>query len=186
MRFQNLTAWLASAALVSFAAGCGDGKSGYKDVPKGTKVKETAHEHAHVHGPHGGHIVELGEEEYHAEVTYNATKKKLEAYLLGKDAKSPQLTDQKEVTFNLTINGKPVQLKGTAAPLKGEPEGKSSHFEAPVTDEHAGYVRNIEYVKGRLTVSIDGKSYTGDLQDEHGHDHDDHDHDHDKEGKDKK
>jgi hypothetical protein len=184
MRFNFLPTCLAAVALAAFVTGCGDSaKKGFKEVPKGTKVVDTSHEHHHEHGPHGGHIIELGEEEYHAEVAVSGAKSKtLHVYLLGPDGKKPQTTDQKEVTLNLTVEKKPVQLKLAAAPLKGEPEGQSSHFEAAVSDEIGPHVRDIEALKGRLVATIGGKQYTADLA--HDHDHDDHDHE--KESKEKK
>lgn len=183
MRLNTLPTWLATASLLVFAVGCDGGKKGnFKEVPKGTKVTETAHEHHHEHGPHGGHIIELGHEEFHAEVAPNAEKKVIDIYLLGPDGKKPQTTDQKEAMLNLTIAGKPHQLKATAAPLKGEPEGQSSHFEAAVTDEIRTDVMNVEALLGKLVVTIGGKQYSGDLGHDHGHDHDDHE----KEAKEKK
>ncbi|MGE3313961.1 MAG: hypothetical protein AB7O26_02515 [Planctomycetaceae bacterium] len=182
MRLNTLSGCLATASLLVFAAGCDAGKKGdFKEVPKGTKVVETAHHH-HEHGPHGGHIIELGDEEYHAEVAPNAEKKVIDIYLLGPDGKKPQTTDAKEASLNLTIAGKPHQLKATAAPLKGEPEGQSSHFEAAVKDEIRTDVSNVEALRGQLVVTIGGKQYTGKLDD---HDHD-HDHDHEHEAKEKK
>ena len=45
--------------------------------------------HVHpTHGPHGGELLEIGKEEFHAELIMNETKKQMVIYLLEKDAKS--------------------------------------------------------------------------------------------------
>ena len=44
------------------------------------------HDHSHAHGPHDGHIVEIGEEEYHAEWTHDG-KGKVTVYVLDKEMK---------------------------------------------------------------------------------------------------
>jgi len=166
--------------LLAFIAGCNPNTQGYKEVPKGTKVTETAHHH-HEHGPHNGHLIELGEEEYHGEIVYEGAAKRISVYILGSDPHKANPIAQKEVTLNLMLGGKPVQFQAAAAPQSGDPEGQASKFELPITEEIAAHIHGLEEIKGRLAVTIGEKQYSGDLA----HDHDDHD-DHGAEHKDHK
>src|SRR6185436_6355616 len=65
-----LLAWVI-CALTCFGAGC----NGSTPSAPGTSGDghDHGHDHAHDHahaGPHGGQIIEIGEEEYHAEMTH--------------------------------------------------------------------------------------------------------------------
>ena len=168
MRLNSLPAWLASLSLVAFMAGCDSGKKGnFKEVPKGTVVKETAHEHHHEHGPHGGHIIELGEEEYHAELAHDEAAKTVTIYLLDKTAKVAVPIADPEIVLNLVVDGQPLQVKLAAAPQEGDPAGHSSRFS--LADEKVLEALEAPKTTGRLNVTIGGKSYTGAVEHhEHG------------------
>src|SRR5262245_16215513 len=67
---------------------------------------EGGHEHAHeAEGPHHGHIIELGNEEYHAELTHDDATKTVTIYLLGKDAATAVAIAEPEVVLNLVSAG---------------------------------------------------------------------------------
>src|ERR1700728_4060240 len=93
----SLLALTALALLV----GCNSAKDAYHEVPKGVRVKEQPHEHEE--GPHHGHLVELGEEEYHAEVAFDPKTATITIYTLDSTAKKPALTDAKELKLELAI-----------------------------------------------------------------------------------
>jgi len=69
-----------------FLAGCQSNEASYRPISKGVRVKAapSAHEHGDA-GPHGGHLVELGEEEYHAEVVLDVKSKAVSVYILSSD-----------------------------------------------------------------------------------------------------
>jgi len=162
--------------------GCNGAKDDFNKIKPGqNKVTEEAH-HAHPeHGPHGGHLVELGEHEYHAEVVFDHEANALSVYLFGADLKKPLAIDGTEISLNLTIEDKPTQLTLAAAPLEGEPEGKSSRFALTGDPTVAEHVHDAEDLHGRLSVTIAGKPYSGAIEHHHGHDHGhdgDHGHDH--------
>lgn len=189
--------------------------SGCTDVPDDSQFTEitasdneqpdeTSHAgHAHPsHGPHDGDLIELGNEEYHAELVHphdhgheehgQSHSESTEAsspnsrtsddhephaitvYILDRSAKDAVPIDAHEVTLNLTLDGKPKQFKLAATPDQGDPEGQSSRFVSS-DEELIQYFRNHEHIEGTLVLSIDGKSYRGRLTHDH---HDDHGHDH--------
>jgi hypothetical protein len=132
----------------------------------------------HVHpteGPHHGSLIELGNEEFHAELVHDETS--VTIYILDSAAKIAVPVDAQEVAINLVHDGKPEQFKLAAQPDSGDPAGKSSRFVA----ENKELVEELEHDHGnsKLTVLINGKSYRGDIQHNHhhsGHDHAGHDH----------
>ena len=84
-------------------------------------------DHAHDHpseGPHGGHLIELGNEEFHAELHHDDASKTVAIYILDKQAKNPvaieetELTLNKNKTYSLSVlyqdrEQKPTVTKGT-------------------------------------------------------------------------
>jgi len=167
MRVTRTIAGAAAVILTLGITGCGSTNEGYHEVPKGTKVKEEAHDHEH--GPHGGHLVELGNEEYHAEVTFDAKANKIVVYLLDSTAKKPAPTDSKDVALKLTVGGKPQSFSATAAPQEGDPKGNSSRFELAGNPDIKANVKDEEDLKGSVNVTIGGKPYSGEI--EHHHEH---------------
>ncbi len=187
MRWDALFSCCVAGGLLLVVSGCEPATKQGKAIPKGGKVEDTtAHHHEHEHGPHDGHLVELGEEEFHAEVVFDAAAKKVVVYILGSDPHKAHPIDQKEVALNLVIDGKSAQYQAVAVPQKGEPEGKSSRFELAGNEQISAHVHDIEELKGRIAVTIEGKQYSGELSHDHDHGHDHGDHDHDKEAKDGK
>ncbi len=124
--------------------------------------------HAHPSkGPHKGSLIELGEEEYHAEIVHDEEAGSVTVYLLGSDAKTVVATEAKDVAVNAKVKGKAVQLKLKASPQKGDKTGTSSRFASKskelmeLLDDHD--------VKPILRVAIAGKTFNGKI--EHDHDH---------------
>ena len=170
--------WVSVLSLSFFAfahAGCdGEAKPG-ATKPKAAHQEAdgrdpTAEKHAE-EGPHHGHLIELGAEEFHAELTHDDASKTVTVYLLDKQAKAAVSIADPEILLNLTVDGKPLQVKLVAAPQKGDPEGESSRF--AITDESVLEALEAPKTTGRLNVTIEGKSYTGNV--EH-HEHGEHKH----------
>lgn len=172
MKLPVLLAVVGLASMLS-TVGCSD-RGSYREVPKGVRVKDTpaAHEHGE-YGPHGGHLVELGEEEYHAEVVLNPKTKDVTVYILGSDAQKPAPIDAKEVRLELTIDGETGPHVARPSPQKEDHPGESSRFvlandpdiKAKIDDEHE--------LVGHVNVTVKGKSYSGEIEHEHGG-HDEH------------
>ena len=132
-------------------------------------AKADAHEHAEV-GPHKGALIELGEEEYHAEFVLDEKTHTVSIYLMDGAVKNYVAIPAKEITVTLKHDGKPESFKLKAKPQKTDPAGMSSMF--TLKDEE--FVEDLHH-KGsdpRLMLKIDGKPFTAKIE----LDHKDHDH----------
>ena len=129
-------------------------------------------EHAHPsEGPHHGDLVELGNEDFHAEVVHGEGGS-VSVYILDSAAKAAVPIDATELTINITHDGNAEQFKLLADRDASDPEGKSSHFS--LKDEELAKDLDDHDAAAKLVVVINGKSYSGKIE----HDHDaDHKHD---------
>lgn len=159
-------------------SGCGDSSNSGAPTssPSPTAVSEEGHEHEHAHpteGPHHGDLVELGNEEYHAEIVHG-DEGGVTVYVLDSGAKKAVPIDAAEITINLSHKGEAEQFKLPASPDAGDPEGQASRF--TLKDEHLVKDLDAEGTTAKLVITINGKQYTGKI--EHDHDHEGHDHEH--------
>lgn len=169
--------WMLSATVMlglSGLAGCGGGND--SDFRKFDKAKDAAHDaehghahshdHGHGHGPHEGELIELGEEEFHAEVVFDEEGHKVSLYLLGADAKTAVAIDAKEIPLEMPGKEAPVTHALAAAPQDGDGEGKSSRFEIKSEELVETFHDNPKTV-GKFKVSINGKEFSGSIKHEH-------------------
>ena len=170
MRRISLVAMLAMG-LLGGALGCDGAKSDYKKADDLKKAPAVHDDHAHGEkGPHGGSIVELGKEEFHAEIVLDHDAHTLRVFVLAKDAKTAHPTSATEVV--VAIEGKDaVTLK--AAPQEGDGEGKSSRFEL-VDEKLVDAILDAKFLHGDLRIAIGDKPFSGhidmhldDVQHEH-------------------
>lgn len=174
-RASSATAFASAALATLILAGCGE-TNGPGNPPAGANAESAAEHDEHAHpteGPHHGDLVELGNEEYHAEVVH-ADGGEVAIYILDGNAKQAVPIDASEITINLTHEGEAEQFKLTAAPDAGDPAGKSSRF--TLKDEHLTEDLDAEGTVAKVVITINGKQYTGKI--EHDHDHEGHDHAH--------
>lgn len=166
---------VAGAALLW--SGCGSStpppKGGAAGHPAGEKGHKEGDGHAHEgaahaeEGPHHGHLIELGKEEYHAELTHDEASKTVTVYLLDGAAKSAVPIADAEIIVNLVVEGKPAQFKLPAKPQEGDPEGQASCFS--LADEALLEALEAPKTTGRLNVKIKGKEFVGNVEHhEHG------------------
>lgn len=164
---------LVSSALIVTGIGCGGGGGDYKKTSELKKAPAVEHGHDHgAKGPHGGSLVELGDEEYHAEVVLDHDAHALRVYVLGKDAKTATPITSTELT--ITPEGKPA-LTLKATPQKDDGEGKSSVFEVIDNEAVHGFM-DAGMIHADLRVKIGDKPFTGHVDyhlDEAHHDHKD-------------
>ena len=139
-----------------------------KNSPQPVASKD---EHAHEHpteGPHHGHLIELGNEEYHVELLHE--KSVVTIYVLDGAAKAPVAIEAKTIIINLKHDGKPEQFELAASPDAGDAESKSSRF----TIDSAELAEHLEHAdaEARLNITINGTPYNVSLAHSHeGHDH---------------
>ncbi len=166
MTFRNLFSLLPLAGVLMFV-GCG--KLPDEKTDKAADADHHAKDAHPEEGPHHGMLIELGNEEYHAELVHDEEAGRVTVYLLDSAAKKPVPIDAQDMAINVSHEGKPEQFQLAAQPEQGDPEGKSSRFVSkdPELIKHL----DEENTKARLAVKIDGKSFNGEFSHEHDHDH---------------
>ena len=152
------------------AAGCG---SPAANAPV-ADAHDHEHEHEHEAGPHGGAIIELGDN--HAELVHDDAAGTVTVYILDGAATANVPVDAADATINVTHDGAGEQFVLKASPMEGEPEGKSSRFVS--TEKMLGDALDIDGAVAAFVVTFDGAPHRGAIEHDHDHDHADHDHDH--------
>ncbi|MCG3205806.1 MAG: hypothetical protein KCHDKBKB_02529 [Elusimicrobia bacterium] len=142
--------------LVSLA-GIGCRPANQTEVVKaaGTSTAETAHEHEHK-APHGGTLVELGEEFAHIELVLDQATGQLTAYALDGEAENSVRLSQKEI--ELTIGPVTIKLLAMDNPLTGEKIGDTSEFRSRLgalkaQNQFTGTIKKIQ-IKGQSFESV--------------------------------
>ncbi|WP_339907795.1 hypothetical protein [Symmachiella dynata] len=176
MKLQRLSVLFSAVAIGMFTmAGCsGEPDIEHPDVPTNT---EGQHDHGH-EGPHGGHIIELGDEQYHAELTHDEATHSVTVYILDGSATKASPIEAESLTINLVADGKPMQFALAAKPLDGE-EGASSRF--TLESEELLHEIEEEGSKPQLRFTVGEQQFSAPIElghhdHDHGHAHDDHDH----------
>ena len=141
------TALLASLAL--FTSACGD-KGAPAKGPAGAAAAPAAHEDHKA--PHGGEILELGEEEAHVEMLHDKKAGTLTMYVFGKDLQSPVAIAQPTIL----LVGK--ELKPTA--MEPKADGTASAWK--LTDTGL----NTDPLVGRVRLTVGGKAFQSPLEPE--------------------
>lgn len=128
----------------------------------------TAEIHQHpIEGPHHGTLIELGKEEFHAELVHD--DKSVTIYVLDSAAKNSVPVDASEVVINVLHDGKPKQFKLAAVPEESDLSGKSSRFLA--NDPELASQIDDDSAAPKLSITINGKAYRGIITHGHNHDH---------------
>jgi hypothetical protein len=160
---------VAAAGLAGWSlAGCGGTSQEYKPAAQvSTPPEEAHHGHEHARGPHGGSLIELGEDEFHAELVVDGKSHALRIYLLGPDGTSPAGVAAEAVAIALSES-----QSLTLQPQEGTPDAYQ------VVDEKAVHeIVEDGFLHATLTVKLGEKTYSAELdihfdEDDHaGHDH---------------
>ncbi|MCI0387666.1 MAG: hypothetical protein MOB07_02695 [Acidobacteria bacterium] len=114
--------------------------------------KEGEHEHS---APHGGTLVELGEEFAHLEIVLDAAMGKLTAYALDGEAEKAVSLEQPELEIAVKAPRATIKLGGVANSLTGETSSDTSEF-AGQSDKLKGASELDGVIKA---VSIKGKQF---------------------------
>jgi hypothetical protein len=167
--------WLAGcnpAAPPSSTNGSGTTTDGHDHGHEG---HDHAHDHAH-HGPHGGELMSIGEEAYHAEWTHDE-EGKVTFYILDAEAKKEVPIAAEKITIDVKIGeAEPKTYELMAVNPSGEP-AKTAQFEI-VDKDLLGVIEVLKPddkgVTATLNLEIDGTPYSQKIEKEahdHGHDH---------------
>ena len=168
-KYPTLLVSVFATAAISFA-GCGkSSEKGASSGGAGTSARPSAEKAGHdehaTKGPHGGSLIELGEEEYHAELVHNEQAKTVTVYILDSAAKASVPIDAADVTINLKHEGRGEQFKLAASADQNDGQGKSSRFVS--TQAELAEDLDREGAEAQLVLTINGKQFRGTL--EHGH-----------------
>ncbi len=141
-----------------------DAKGGDHKDAKGGDHKDGDHKegagHEHKPGAHGGVIVSLGKDSYHAEAVFEKDGA-VRLYMLGKDEIKPQEIDVQDLVAYVTPSGSTdaMQVKLTADRQKTDSAGKTSLFVAQLPTELHGKkvkvtVNNIQIGSERFRIEF--------------------------------
>jgi len=181
-RLQHLASACLFASIAIWATGC-PGPAPTTDKSQGGEVHghehgehahgeaEHAHDHSHAHGPHGGHVIEIGEEEYHAEWTH-ADDGTVTIYILDAAMKNEVPIAAESITIDTKIG---ENIASFTLPAVDRSEGdmpKSAKFEL-VDKNLLGVLETLSKgVTATLKADINGKNYEAPItHDDHGHKH---------------
>lgn len=95
--------------------------------PSAENAAKANDEHEHS-SPHGGTLVELGEEFAHLEIVLDAATGKLTAYALDGEAEKAVRLKQPEIEITIANPATVVKLSGVANSLTGETASDTSEF----------------------------------------------------------
>lgn len=181
-RTSNAVIAFASAAVFALSAGCGTapvpGPAAEAYAAGGERSRTGHHDsavHQHNHaelGPHGGQLVELGEEEYHAEIIHDDNTHAVSVYVLDGKAEATVAISAPSVTIDVDLDGATRRFSLSAVHLGQEDSTRTFCFEA--VDEALCHALDEEGSKSTVHVEIDGQSFSGVFAHvhEHGHEHD--------------
>ena len=176
LRLQLLL-WIASTTLLT---ACQHSSESRPEVvaPSAGKAEhgeEAAHSHAE-EGPHGGHVVVLGDEAYHAEWLHDDASGQVTVFLLAADGKTDVRTTADALRIEVAIAGAARQHALAAADRDQSVPATASRFEIldkPLVEALKAAGQGVD---ATIVVEIAGATYRGAIEhhehgDAHGHAH---------------
>ena len=158
--------FIAAAGAGVSLSGCGQSAPPTAGLPGQSAAEKIAvkpsadEEHGHKSGAHGGTLVSLGRDSYHAEAVFEKGGL-VRLYVLGKEEARVQEVDVQELTAYLTEAGVNDSDKMTfrAEPQPGDTKGKTSLFVANLPKDLVGKkvqvtVNNINVVGERFRIAF--------------------------------
>ena len=159
-----------TSAILALAPGC-QPDPGPPPVPGNTTQLEEQHDHDHgALGPHGGHVLVLGDEQYHAEWTHEDQSGEIVIYLLDQDIKEDVTTTAELITITTTIRDESQTYELAADNLNKEDPPRASRFKATNPNLLTALKQAGSGVKAEMRVIIDGTFFRGTFE-KHEHDH---------------
>ena len=153
---------LAAMGLVAMLLAAVFGTGSVSAVAAQPKAQKGGHAHTHpTEGPHHGALIELGREDYHAELVHDDATNTVTIYILDGAAKDAVAIEAKQLTLNLLVGGKPQQFQLVSMPQTDDPEGRCSAFGC--TSEPMCKAIDAKGTTGRLNVEVSGKRFVGKL-----------------------
>ena len=177
MKINRILTQLSSLSMIAtLLVGCGGGDPAKPVAVEGGPPSHDAHAHPS-EGPHGGGLIELGNEAYHAELVHDEASGEVTIYILDGAAKNEVAIESKEITINLKHGDTVQQFVLATSPQATDTAGKSSKFVA--LNAKLGEELHEGHDSAQLVLTIAGKQYRGAIKHDHDHGHDHKGHDHD-------
>jgi hypothetical protein len=168
-----------SAWSLLMIAGCKPLESSSSPIPTAetqpvTTGDDHGHDHGHGHddkGPHGGHVVEIGQEQLHAEWTHDDTSGAVVVYLLDSSAKSDATISAETILITTKIGESKKQTYVLSA--VSQEDGQSSRFALSDLAMVEALKAVGPGVEATIVVNVDGEELVGKFEP---HAHGGHDH----------
>src|SRR5262249_15119353 len=141
---------------LAFVVGCTTGGTGEKTESTDGDSKEKGEEHRHEPGKHGGTVVEIRRDNYHAEVIFGE-KGLGRLHMLGKDDTQMQEVDRQTLVAFAKAEGDTKAVKFTLEPKPqhDDSKGKTSIFEGTLPES----VRDKRIEVTVTTIRIKGSRF---------------------------
>lgn len=163
MKITKLLLLLCAVAVPLSLAGCTAEKT---DTAQQANGPNHEHDHSHESGPHGGHLIELGDEQYHLEWNHDDEAHALTFYVLDGAAKNEVKIPAENLQINVSV-GEDTKSFDVPA-VRADGEDTTALFETD--DEDLFALIEDESVKATIDAQIDGKPFQGTIEHHH-HDH---------------
>ncbi len=151
--WRTSTYLLVALPALAFAVGCNNTPPAAPPAPHAeAKDTSSAAEHEHKPGGHGGLVVEIGRDNYHAEAVFEKGGG-VRLYLLGQDEAKVQEVEAQNLTACVKAEG---DMESTAVefeptPQPGDAEGRTSLFVGQLPRELWG--RNLEVTVPSIRIA---------------------------------
>ena len=168
---------IAAGLLLAALVGCPAKTNPEAELGTGEQAGEEhgePHGHSHDVGTSGGHIIELGDEEYHVEWLHDDEEGLLTFIVLDATMKNqvPIAAENLVVDLTLENDAGEKQTQTVLIPAEAPTAGKTARFS--LADKAALFnITENEKVDATLKVTIDGKDFTAKIEHDahHGHSH---------------
>jgi len=168
---MNVHPSLISILVLLLVVGCQQPPSPPPPAARDVHQHEGEHDHDHgALGPHGGHVLVLGDEKYHAEWTHDDKNGEIVIYLLDADIKEDVATEAELITIATTIRDE-IQTYELAADNQGQADPpRASRFKITNPNLLTALKQAGSGVDAQVRVVIDGSLFRGTFEN-HDHDH---------------
>ena len=168
---MNVHPSLISILVLLLALGCQQHSSPPAPVNGNGQQHEDHHGHDHsALGPHGGHVLVLGDEQYHAEWTHQDASGEIVIYLLDAEIKEDVATAADLITITTTIQDESQTYELAADNQDQEDPPRASRFKTINPNLLTALKQAGSGVKAEMRVIIDGTFFRGTFE-KHDHDH---------------
>jgi hypothetical protein len=169
LRKASLFGGLAIAAATIVIVGCNNDQPPSEKTTDSKAPPAKPEEHGHKPGAHGGILVSLGADSYHAEAVF-AKNGVIRLYMLGKDEARIQEVEVQELVGFVTAVGSSdaaEEVKFVAEPQKGDAAGKTSLFVGKLPPDLVGKtvqvtINNIQIGTERFRIAFSNENVAHD------------------------